>query len=304
LWNLYGPTETTIWSTLHHVARAEAVAPLGRPIANTRLYVLDGTGEPVAVGLPGELYIGGTGVARGYWNRADLTAERFVPDSFGGPGSRLYRTGDRVRWRPDGVLEFLGRTDHQVKVRGFRIELGEIEVALLTVPAVKAAAVLLRESGPGEKALAAFVVFGPGEEPTVTELRAALRARLPGHMVPSHFVFLDDMPATPNGKVDRNALARLEARPGQGGPLHVDPRTPMERLVAEVWKEALGLPRVSVHDNFFDLGGHSLLSMRVLARIEKAIGGRLGPRDLIFQTLEQLAALCEMRASPSFGGGA
>ncbi len=266
--------------------------------------MLDANQEPAPVGVPGELYIGGAGVARGYRNRPDLTAERFVPDPFGHEaGARMYRTGDLTRWRADGVIEFLGRADHQVKVRGFRIELAEIEGALLGMPAVKAAAVLPREQGPGDVQLVAYVVFGPGLEPTVTELRATLRDRVPGYMVPSSFVMLDDLPLTPNGKLDRKALSRLDARQSAGLAEHVEPRTAMERFVAELWTEALGVPRVSVHDNFFDLGGHSLLSMRVLARVDKAIGGeRLNPRELTFQTLEQFAAMCEKRVAVAAGG--
>jgi amino acid adenylation domain-containing protein len=299
LWNLYGPTETTIWSTVHRVEQTEAVSPLGRPVANTRIYVLDSSGGPAPIGVPGELCIGGAGVARGYRNRPDLSAERFVPDPFGGePGSRLYRTGDVARYRANGVIEFLGRSDHQVKVRGFRIEPGEIESALLEMNTIRAAAVLPRPNGAGDAQLVAHVVLAPGLEPTVTELRATLRGKLPPHMVPSSFVILDDLPLTPNGKVDRRALARLDASQSEGRPGHVEPRTPMERLVADVWKEALGVVRVSVHDNFFDLGGHSLLSMRVLARVEKAVGKRVNPRELIFQTLEQFAAQCEKAAGP------
>jgi amino acid adenylation domain-containing protein len=305
VWNLYGPTETTIWSTAHRVEQPEPIAPVGGPIANTRVYVLDAGLEPVPVGVPGELYIGGAGVARGYRNRPDLTAERFVPDPFGSePGARLYRTGDLVRWRRDGVLEFLGRTDNQTKVRGFRIELGEIEAALLDLDAVKAAAVLPRENGPGDVQLVAYVAFGAGSEPTVTELRAALRDRLPGYMVPSSFVVLDNLPLTPNGKTDRRALAQVEVRQGLSVAEHVEPGTPMERLVASIWKEALGVETVSVHDNFFDLGGHSLLAMRVLARVEKEIGQTLSPREMVFQTLAQFAATCQKRAGGSAGASA
>jgi amino acid adenylation domain-containing protein len=304
LWNVYGPTETTIWSTAERIdeVRARTIS-IGRPIANTTVHLVDSRLQPVPLGAVGELLIGGAGVACGYLDRPGLTAERFVPDPFGSePGARLYRTGDLAWFRADGKLECLGRVDHQVKLRGFRIELGEVEAALLSVEAVKQAAVLVRERAPGERQLVAFVVFAPGDEPTVTELRAALRDRLPGYMVPSSFVFLDAMPAMPNGKVDRNALKRLDAPEGQDAPGHVEPRTAMESLVAEIWKEALGVPRVSVHDNFFDIGGHSLLSMHVLARLEKATGGGLGPRDLVFQTLEQLAALCERRAAHLVGG--
>ncbi|HKC12183.1 MAG TPA: amino acid adenylation domain-containing protein, partial [Vicinamibacteria bacterium] len=303
LWNLYGPTETTIWSAVHRVDGAQTVAPLGRPIGNTRIYVLDRNLEPVPVGVPGELYIGGAGVARGYRLRPDLTAERFLPDPFGQePGRRLYRTGDLARWGAEGVLEFLGRSDHQVKVRGYRIELAEIEAALLRREAVRAAVVVPRENGPGDVQLVAYVVFGAGLAPTVTELRRLLRDELPPYMIPSSFVILDELPVTPNGKLDRKALARLDARESAGASNRVEPRTAMERLVAEIWREALGVSAVSVHDNFFDLGGHSLLSMRVLARLEKAVGQHLNPRELIFQTLEQIAAMCEMRAGLPSGG--
>ncbi|HEY5907058.1 MAG TPA: amino acid adenylation domain-containing protein, partial [Vicinamibacteria bacterium] len=302
LFNLYGPTETTIWSALHPVDKVEGVAPLGRPIGNTQLYVLDGHLRPAPLGVTGELYIGGAGLARGYRNRPDLTAERFVPNPFGSNGERLYRTGDLVRWRADGVLDFLGRADHQVKVRGFRIELAEIESQLLELPGVKSAVVLPREDGAQGVRLAAYVVLAAGFELTVTELRTALRDRLPGYMVPAAFVVLDELPLTPNGKIDRNALARLDRSEGSTTE-HVDPRTPMEKLVGGIWMEALGAERVSVRDNFFDLGGHSLLSMRVLARVEKAIGRRLNPRDLIFQTLEQFAAMCDRQGAAAVPGG-
>jgi acyl-coenzyme A synthetase/AMP-(fatty) acid ligase len=303
LWNLYGPTETTIWSAVHRVESVQTIAPIGRPIANTRIYVLDPHLEPAPVGVPGELYIGGAGVARGYRMRPDLTAERFLPDPFAQePGGRLYRTGDLARWGPDGVLEFLGRADHQVKIRGYRIELAEIEEALTRMEAVKAAVVVPRESGPGNAQLVAYVVLGGDLVPTVTELRASLREGLPPFMIPASFVMLDELPLTPNGKVDRKALLRLDSGEGSGRPVPVEPRTAMERLVAEIWKEALGLSAVSVHDNFFDLGGHSLLSMRVLARLEKAVGRQLNPRELIFQTLEQIAAMCEQSVGLSPGG--
>jgi acyl-coenzyme A synthetase/AMP-(fatty) acid ligase len=295
VWNLYGPTETTIWSALHRVDAAKSVAPLGRPIANTEMYVLDGRGQLAPVGVPGELFIGGAGVARGYRNRADFTAERFVPNPFATlPGSRLYRTGDLVRYRPDGTIDFLGRLDNQMKVRGFRIELGEIEAALADHQAVAAAAVVARDNGAGDRQLSAHLVLGGSRDATVTELRAHLKKRLPAHMIPSSFQVLDALPLTPNGKVDRKALARLEDRPDEGVAAR-EPRTATECLVAEAWREALGLERVSVQDNFFDLGGHSLLSMRVLARLEKSLGLRLNPREMIFQTLEQFAAMCEER---------
>ncbi len=295
VFNLYGPTETTIWSAVHAVKTAEPVTPLGRPIANTRLYVLDRHLEPVPAGVAGELCIGGLGVARGYHERPDLTAERFVPDPHAAtPGARLYRTGDVARFRADGVLEFLGRRDHQVKVRGFRIELGEIEAALASLPSVEAAALVPRDDGPAGTRLIAYVVFDGRDAPTISEMRRALKSRLPAYMVPASFVVLDRLPLTPNGKVDRRALLALD-RPQEEVRGRVEPRTETERLIAGLWSDALGTVPVGVHDNFFDIGGHSLLSMRVLARLEAALGLRLNPREMIFQTLEQIAALCDQR---------
>jgi amino acid adenylation domain-containing protein len=293
--NEYGPTETVVGCCIHEVPPGEVApgaVPIGVPIANTQLFVLDAHLEPVPVGVPGELYVGGDGVARGYWNRPDLTAERFVPDPFSPrPGARLYRTGDLVAHRAEGGLEYLGRTDHQVKVRGHRIELGEVETALLAHPGVEAAAVLVRELASADRQLTAYVVSGR-EPVTVTQLRRFLKKSLPRHMVPASFVLVDALPLTTNGKVDRKALLDLGGR-AQGAEDFVAPRTAIEQQLAAIWAEALGLPRVSVHDNFFDLGGHSLLSLRVLARIEERIGCRLKPRELIFQTLEQVADTCE-----------
>jgi amino acid adenylation domain-containing protein len=297
LWNMYGPTETAIYSVVHRVEEVEATVPIGRPVANTRIHLLDRNLQPVPVGVVGELCIGGVGVARGYLGRPDLTAERFVPDPLSDePGTRLYRTGDRARWRGDGSLECLGRVDDQVKLRGFRIEPGEIEAALLGHEAIRFAVVQARESDAADRQLVAYVVLGEGQEPTVTQLRAFLRQTLPAYMIPSSFVTLDSLPLTSTGKVDRRALAALVSSRRQAAPA-VEPRTPMERLVAEAWGEALGIDRLSVHDNFFDLGGHSLLSLHVLARVERELGLRLNPRELIFQTLEQFAAVCEARVS-------
>jgi acyl-coenzyme A synthetase/AMP-(fatty) acid ligase len=308
VWNLYGPTETTIWSATARLAPEDAVVSIGRPIANTRIHILDRHLHRLPVGTAGELYIGGDGLARGYLGLPDLTAERFVADPLATrPGARLYRTGDLARWLPDGRLECLGRVDQQVKVRGFRIELGEIEAALGAHPAIKVAVVTVKEAGSGEKQLVAYLAHGSGAEPTVTELRNVLKARLPPHMVPSSFVFLDELPLTPNGKVDRKALAHLDRTRATGTEAYVAPRTPMEAFVADLWKDALGIERVSVRDNFFDLGGHSLLAMKVIAKVEKKIGERLNPREMIYQTLEQFAATCEQRpptgAAPPQGLG-
>ncbi len=294
VWNVYGPTETTIWSSAWRVEGGEGPVPIGWPIANTTLHVLDRHLNPVPVGVGGELFIGGDGVARGYWERPDLTAERFLPDPFAKePGARMYRTGDLARRLRDGSIECLGRVDHQVKVRGFRIELGEIETSLRRYPGIEGAVVLAQDVVGGDRRLVAYLSHGSGSQPNVTALRGHLKESLPTYMIPSSFVFLDRLPLTPNGKLDRKALARLESGLSAATKTHVDPRNPTEALIAELWQEALGVERVSVRDNFFDIGGHSLLAMRVLAAIEKKTGHRLHPRSIIFQTLEQIAASCE-----------
>ncbi|HEX6039303.1 MAG TPA: amino acid adenylation domain-containing protein [Longimicrobium sp.] len=293
LWNLYGPTETTIWSSTGRVA-AEGGVTLGGPIANTTLYVLDLALNPAPLGVHGELFIGGAGVARGYLHRPALTAERFIPDPFGAPGSRLYRTGDRVRRRADGALEFGGRVDFQVKLRGFRIELGEIESALRAHPAVGAAVALVREDVPGDARLVAYLTPKDGGAdprngadppgatglPNGAELRAHLRGRLPEYMVPSAFVALDAFPLTPNGKVDRRALpapdGRVEAR------AYTAPRTPAEHALAEIWREVLRLDRVGLEDDFFELGGHSILATQVISRIRRELGVEL-PLRAVFE---------------------
>ncbi|HEX2079484.1 MAG TPA: amino acid adenylation domain-containing protein, partial [Longimicrobium sp.] len=287
LWNLYGPTETTIWSATAPVP-AEGAIPLGQAIANTTLYVLDPAGSPAPLGVPGELFIGGTGVARGYLNRPGLTAERFVPDPFGAPGSRLYRTGDRVRRRADGALEFLGRADFQVKLRGFRIELGEIEAALRAHPGVGGAAALVREET-GDARLVAYVVASdPDAPPAGPELRAFLRERLPEYMVPSAFVALDAFPLTPNGKVDRRALPAPDAQAAERP--FTPPRTPREQALAGIWREVLRRERIGLDDDFFELGGHSLLAAQVLSRVRRELGVELPLRALFeASTLRALA---------------
>ncbi len=292
VFDLYGPSEDTTYSTF---ARRTKGGPqtIGRPIANTRVYVVDETLSPVPRGATGELCLGGDGLARGYFDRPAETAEKFVPDPFSDrPGARLYRTGDLARHRSDGQLEFLGRRDYQVKLRGFRIELAEIEEVLRRHEAVEAAAVLVTGEGADEK-LSAFVACGSNAQPTVTELRRYLRAKLPAHMVPSIYVVLDNLPLTPNGKIDRHALRSQDAASSAPAERFLAPRTELERGIASVWMNLLPVARVGVHDNFFDLGGHSLMSIRALAGIEKVTGVRLGVRDLMFQTLEQCAAACE-----------
>ncbi len=269
LWNVYGPTETTIWSSSWRVEPGKAPISIGRPIANTRLYVLDKRLRPVPVGVIGELFIGGAGLARGYRNRPGLTAERFIPDPFGtAAGGRLYRTGDLARWRGDGTVECLGRIDHQVKIRGFRIELGEIEAALARHPAVREAAVAARPDATGELGLAAYVVTRDGAEASSpAELRRWLLDKIPEYMVPSAFVRLDALPLTPNGKVDRQALPNPVEGVLAEAANFVPARGPVEATIAEIWAELLGASNIGVHDNFFERGGHSLLAMQLVARV-------------------------------------
>ena len=270
LWNLYGPTETTIWSSAAKVEPGDGPISIGRPILETQLYVLDSRLRPVPQGVAGELYIGGSGLARGYLRRPGLTAERFLPDPFGPPGGRLYRTGDLARWRADGALECLGRVDHQVKVRGFRIELGEIEAVLAKQPGVRDAVVRAREDNPGDVRLVAYVVPAEGQPaPQPADLRKALAAGLPDYMVPALFVSLEALPLTPNGKVDRNALPAPEPSRSEAA---VAPRNPVEEALAGIWAEVLGAESVGVFDDFFERGGHSLLAAQVLARLRDAFG--------------------------------
>jgi len=280
LWNMYGPTETTVWSLISRVTTPRQALSIGRPIANTTVYILDPSLAPVPVGEAGELHIGGAGVARGYLRRPELTAERFIAHPFDGtPGARLYKTGDLARWSPDGRVEFLGRLDHQVKVRGFRIELGEIEAALESQPGVRAAVVAAGADQSGGTRLVAYVVPGV-PAPTASELRHRLLQRLPAHMVPSAFVTLDAFPLTPNGKVDRKALPPPSmSRPDLVGAF-VAPRTGLERTLALIWADVLGIDRVGSEDDFFELGGHSLLALRVSARVREAAGVDLPPGAL------------------------
>ena len=306
LHNLYGPTEAAVEVT-HHICRpGEERVPIGRPVANTRIHILDHEGNAVPVGVSGELHIAGVQVGRGYWRRPDLTAERFVPDFLGGDGARMYRTGDLARWLPEGEVEYLGRIDHQVKIRGFRIELGEVEAALARHPEVREAVVLARDQslvgyvvtsppvplsrrergdvtgvelpGSQDEASEAFPLSprerGPGGE----VLRAFLRHSLPEHMVPSSFVFLDAMPLTPSGKADRRALSRIAPERRAEG--FVAPRTPTEETLAAIWSDLLGVERVGVEDGFFDLGGHSLLGTRLVSRVRETFGVELPLRAL------------------------
>jgi amino acid adenylation domain-containing protein len=289
----YGPTEATITATAWIHAPVGGRLPLGRPVPNARVYVLDQALEPVPVNVPGELYIGGLGVGRGYLNQPALTAERFVPDPFSSePGARLYRTGDRVRHRSDGELEFLGRVDQQVKLRGFRVELGEIEAALRAQLSVKEAAVLVREDTPGLQVLVAYVTPRSSTPPDPRELRDALRRELPEYMVPSAFVTLEAIPLSPSGKVDRKALPApgLASADGQGGQ-EDEPRGPVEQKLAAMWKALLGLERVGRGDDFFELGGHSILAGQVVDQIREELFVEMPVRGLFEHPT--LAALAE-----------
>jgi amino acid adenylation domain-containing protein len=293
LWNMYGPTETTIWSTVDRVDSEDWEVSIGRPIANTQVYVLDARLRPAPIGVAGELYIGGAGVAIGYLNRPELTAERFVPDPFSGvPGARLYRTGDRARVRADGRVEYLGRLDFQVKVRGFRIELGEIEAALEARPGVGQAVVAVHEHSASDKRLVAYVVSEGGAGPDPAELRRALAETLPDYMVPSAFVFLDALPLTPNGKVDRKALPAPESVRREAASEYVEPTGDLERQIATAWRDVLRVERVGKHDNFFDLGGNSLLILQVHSRVKRLLTERDLPVVKMFEhpTVSSLAS--------------
>lgn len=332
LWNMYGPTETAIWSTLFRIVDGDAPILVGRPIANTRVYVLDRSGRPVPTGIPGEIHIAGAGVARGYLNRPELTAEKFVRDPFsdpGGsppadlnaagfnpddpvtPGGRMYRTGDSGRFLVDGNLEFRNRIDNQVKIRGFRVELGDVEAAIESHPAVKQAVAKIFEFGPGDTRLAAYFSSCAQVQAPTAELRDHLRALLPRYMVPQHLVALDELPLLPNGKIDRNALPLPVAGPGATGVqpatnatgITIDPRV---RYLAEVWSEMLGTP-AGPDDNFFDLGGHSMLAVQMATRVSRDTGVRIKLIRLGTETLAQVAAdlpvTIETEASVARGNG-
>src|SRR5258708_29327327 len=271
--NMYGPTETTIWSSSFHVDSKDGVVPIGRPIANTQLYILDDTRQPVPVGSTGELYIGGDGVTLGYLERPELTGERFVTDPFcGRPGARMYRTGDLARYREDGNVEFLGRIDHQVKIRGYRIELGEIEAALGRHPDVNESVVVAAENGnEGEQRLIAYIVARNASGPSAESLRAYLTQRLPDFMIPSGFEVLSAMPRTPNGKVDRASLPAAGSSQAPRETERVSPRDELERALVDIWERELGVKPISVEENFFELGGHSLLAVRVFAPLKRKL---------------------------------
>ncbi|MGF2818997.1 non-ribosomal peptide synthetase DhbF [Bacillus subtilis] len=292
--NLYGPTETTIWSAAAFLEEGlQGVPPIGKPIWNTQVYVLDNGLQPVPPGVVGELYIAGTGLARGYFHRPDLTAERFVADPYGPPGTRMYRTGDQARWRADGSLDYIGRADHQIKIRGFRIELGEIDAVLANHPHIEQASVVVREDQPGDKRLAAYVVADGAID--TAELRRYMGASLPDYMVPAAFVEMDELPLTPNGKLDRKALPAPDFSTSVSDRA---PRTPQEEILCDLFAEVLGLARVGIDDSFFELGGHSLLAARLMSRIREVMGAELGIAKLFDEpTVAGLAAHLDLAQS-------
>jgi amino acid adenylation domain-containing protein len=301
LWNMYGPTETTIWSTICHITPEDTIYSIGRPIANTQVYILDNHLQPLPVGVSGALYIGGDGLARGYLGRPDLTAKSFIPVDFPGGGDssprRIYNTGDLARYLPDGRIECLGRNDSQVKIRGFRIELGEIEAVLSQHPAIKQAVVIVREDIPGDKRLVAYLTAENENAPASRELRNLLHEKLPPYMLPAAYVTLENFPLTPNGKVDRRALPAPVQSNADVQKNIQPPSTPNELIIATAWQKALNMSQVGVYDNFFDLGGHSLLGMQVVADIQEKTGIRIEPAYLRFESLGQLAVTLEEKLS-------
>lgn len=338
LWNMYGPTETTIWSAVCRIREGDAVT-LGRPIANTQFYIVDSQMQLTPIGTPGELLIGGDGLARGYLNRPELTAEKFIPDTFGpDKNARLYRTGDTVRYLPDGRLEFIGRLDQQVKIRGFRIELGDIDNALCLIPGIQQAVVVVREEG-NEKYLVAYIVAADDQKPSLVDLRAHLRQKLPNYMVPSSFVFMKNMPLTPNGKIDRKAL-RIQANTEQTGTgisvqhdidpriidgnktdrsalpttgrerpkidnRYVAPKGEMERIIVKMWQDLLRIDIAGIDDNFFDLGGHSLLLVRLTNALKKTFNINISVMNLfehptVRKQVDFISNLMHDNIKPSF----
>ena len=284
---MYGPTETTIWSAIQPLEEIQEIVPIGQPIANTRLYIVDAHLRLTPIGVPGELLIGGEGLARGYLNQPGLTAERFLPDPFSPkPGALLYRTGDRARYRADGTIEFLGRADQQVKIRGYRIEPGEIEAVLRQHPAIREAAVIAQRTAVGDLQLVCYVEAS--QTLLTQELRAYLQHYVPEYMIPSVFIVLDALPLTPNGKLNRRALPSPEEVMQEHA--FVAPATPLEKVLADIWKELLGKERIGTYDNFFELGGHSLAIAQLALKIRTEFHVEIPLRD-IFEapTIVQLA---------------
>ena len=290
VFNLYGPSEDTTYSTFVRIEKGSTEpVSIGRPVSNTQLYILDSRFQPLPIGVAGELYIAGDGLARGYLNRPDLTADKFIPNPFGPAGTRMYASGDLARYLPDGNIEYLGRIDHQVKIRGFRIELGEIEAALCALPQVRENVVIAREDAAGDKRMVAYLVRHEAmAQPDTAELRAWLLQSLPDYMVPAHFVFLERLPLTVNGKIDRKALPAPDLLPNEAG--YVAPRNLTEKRIAAIFSDMLAVEQVGVHDNFFELGGHSLLAMRLVGSLSTAFGCRISVRTIFdFPTVASLA---------------
>ncbi|MCC5603472.1 non-ribosomal peptide synthetase [Nostoc favosum] len=289
--NAYGPTEATVWSTVAEIKSVSAKPPIGRPIANTEIYILDKHLQPVPIGILGELYIAGDGRARGYFNCPELTAKKFIPNPFNGKkGARLYKTGDLARYRPDGNIEFVDRTDNQVKIRGFRIELSEIETVISQHNNVEKAIVIAQGNLSDNKHLVAYIVSKPAQKQTIIELREFLKEKLPEYMIPKAFIMLDSLPLTANGKVDRYALKAIDTRSRSIDKAFIAPRTPTESTLAKIWAEVLNVENVGIHDNFFDLGGNSLLAVRLLDQINKQFERDLPLSNLFLnQTIESLA---------------
>ena len=302
LWNLYGPTETTIWSAAHRVSSGEDPILIGRPIANTQMYILNPQGLPVPIGVAGELYIAGDGVARGYWKRPELTASRFVADPFSKKTNRrMYRTGDLARYRRDGQIQLLGRTDQQIKLRGHRIELGEIEAVIEHHADVQQAVVALNGEGAGQR-LIAYVK--QAQETPGNELRTWLRQRLPEYMVPAVFISLPELPLTPNGKIDRKRLPALEDNVRLSAAESVVPRNQTEQTLARIWSNVLRVSAVGVRDNFFDLGGQSLLLIKVHAKLRQELDPHIPVVDLFrYPTIESMAAHLERRQQAAVAEG-
>jgi amino acid adenylation domain-containing protein len=299
LHNLYGPTEAAVDVTFWECQPETdlTTVPIGRPVANTRIYILDGNMQPVPVGVPGELFIGGVQVGRGYWNRAELTAEKFVPDPFGGdPKTRLYRTGDSCYYLPDGNIEYLGRLDFQVKIRGNRVELGEIEALLSQHPAVREVVVLVREDIPNDKRIVAYITANQNQKITTSEVRDYIKEKLPDFMVPAYFIVLDRLPLTPNQKIDRQALPAPDALRVETAISYIPPGNKLQESIAEIWQEILNVPRVGMNDNFFELGGHSLLIVRVYYRLKEMIDREISITDMFrFPTINSLTDFLSKR---------
>jgi amino acid adenylation domain-containing protein len=283
VWNMYGPTETTVWSTCCQLQDKNGPVLIGRPIANTQVYILDKHMQPVPVGVSGELYIGGTGITRGYRNKDNLTTKAFVPNPFSAdPHALMYKTGDVTRYHADGKIEYLNRIDHQVKIRGFRIELGEIESVLLQHPSVTQSVVVVREDRPGDTRLVAYLVSADGIDLNTADLRQVLRQKLPEYMVPQHFINLDALPRTPNGKINRKALPMPQTGP-HDAKTYVAPKSTTEKQLADIWANVLDIGKVGLHDGFFDIGGHSILAIQMISRVRDSFNVEMAFRK-VFET--------------------